>query len=354
MNKLIVIVTGGTGGHIFPGLVISQYLKDMGFSIKWIGSSNRMECVLVPKYDIYFYALNISKVFFSNIIYGLFSIFSFFKNILLIIIKFRKWKPILVLGFGGYISVLGIISAWLCGINTVIHEQNILSSRSNKLLSYIATKVLQSFANSFGENNNNAILVGNPIRSSLLSLSPKKKYLKYSNKINILVLGGSQGALTINMVIPKLVNILNKDRYNILHQVGFNNFKDMYKFNNIHNNYVITDFIDDINEAYCWADLVICRSGALTISEICTVGIASILIPYTYNNQHQYLNAKFLENVGAAIIVDNNVVHEKVLANIISQLTHKILFRMANSAHSLRVLNSNEKFMYAIKEYLIR
>ncbi len=340
----IMIITGGTGGHIFPGLVIANYLKKK-YKVKWIGSNNNnLEYILISKKNIDVEYINISSLLKYNFF---FNFFIFIKNIFIVLKKIIVWKPDLVLGFGGYISFYGIFSSWLYGIPTIIHEQNSIAGLSNKILYYIATKTIQAFPGTFGSNIST---VGNPIRKKILSISsPKIRLLNRFGPIRILVLGGSQGSNIINNIILKIINILNYKKFIFFHQVGFinfNNHKEYVYNNNIKNkNYKFVNFITNISKAYNWADLVICRSGALTVSEINTIGLAAIFIPYKHKDYHQYFNAKFLNDIGAAIIIEEKNLNIKKLCNIILKLNRNKLFYMSNLGYKNRIKNSNKKFL---------
>ncbi len=346
--KRLMIITGGTGGHIFPGLVISEYFQKKGCLIKWIGSLNRLESILVPKYGFNIDLIDIPKIskwnFFS-------CIFKFFKSIVSIINIIKDWKPNLVLGFGGYISFYGILSAWLCRVKTMIHEQNSVVGFSNKYLYYLSDIVVQAFPNTFQYN---VATVGNPIRKNILYISkPKIRLLNRRGNINILILGGSQGSFIINNIIFDLLRILINKNFTFLHQVGHVNY-----FNYINDkrykkykNYSVVGFIDKIEEAYSWCDLIISRSGALTVSEISTVGIASIFIPYIHNDNQQYLNAKFLKDKGAALIIKEENLSAIYLSKVILKLNRKKLFNMANIAYKNRIKNPNKKFVNEIYNF---
>ncbi len=346
--KRLMIITGGTGGHIFPGLVISKYFKKKGCLIKWVGSLNRLESILVPKYGFDIDLIDIPKISKWNFF---FYIFKFFKSIISIIRIIRSWKPDLVLGFGGYISFYGILSAWLCRVKTMIHEQNSVVGFSNKYLYYLSNIVVQAFPNTFG---NNISTVGNPIRKKILSIpKPKVRLLNRCGNINILILGGSQGSSIINNVIFDLLKILVNKNFSFLHQVGHINYikyinDKRYKK---YNNYFVVDFINKIEKAYSWCDLIISRSGALTVSEISTVGIASIFIPYIHNDNQQYLNAKFLKDKGAALIIEESNLNANILSNLILKLNRKKLFSMANIAYKNRIKDPNKKFINEIYNF---
>ncbi len=337
-----MIITGGTGGHIFPGLVISKYLKKKKYKIKWIGTKNGLESILVPKNKI-----DIEYVYIPNIL-SFKNIFLYIKSIYIIIKKIKLWKPNLVLGFGGYISFFGIFSSWLCNIPTIIHEQNSVLGLSNRILYYIATKSIQAYKNTF---QSDVIIVGNPIREEILSIKPPNiRLLNRKGNINILIMGGSQGSEIINNIIFNIINVLDINKYSFLHQVGILNYKKNIKLINSikRKNYVCVDFIYNIYKVYNWADLIICRSGALTVSEITSIGLAAIFIPFVHKDNHQYFNAEFLYKKKAAIIINEYELNEILLINIILKLNRKKLFNMSNLSYLNRIKNPNKKFIKEI------
>ncbi len=345
--KRLMIVSGGTGGHIYPGLVIADYLKFNNCIVKWVGSLDRLEYILVPKHNIDIDFIYIPNIFSSKKKF-LINFFFFLKSIYLITLKIKFWKPDLVLGFGGYISFVGIVAAWFCKIPTLIHEQNSVLGLSNKILYYIATKSLQAFPNTF---NKNVPVVGNPIRKSLLNLlTPDERFLNRNGPIHVLVLGGSQGSCIINDVIFSLVCNLNMNNFFFFHQVGLLNFKDFLKRKHQKKikNYRVVDFIYDMDKVYSWADLIISRSGALTVSELFSVGLASILVPFVHKDNQQYWNAKMLEDVGSAIIILESNFNLCSLFKIILSLTRKKLLYMSNLAYKNRIINPNENFINEI------
>ncbi len=344
----LMIVTGGTGGHIFPGLVISKHFRKKGCLVKWIGSLNRLEYILVPKYGFDIDFIDIPKISKLNFI---FNIFKLIKSIYLIVNIMKKWKPDLVLGFGGYISFYGIFSAWLCGIKTMIHEQNAVLGLSNKYLYYLSNIVVQAFPNTF---NSSIPTVGNPIREEILDIpKPKLRLLKRKGNINILVLGGSQGSCIINNVMFDLLKFFINKKFFFLHQVGhinYNNYINDKRYKK-YNNYRVVDFIDKIEKFYYWCDLIISRSGALTVSEISTVGIPSIFIPYVHKDNQQYLNAKFLEKKGASLIIEEHNLNATYLSKVILNLNRNKLFNMANIAYVNRIKYPNKKFINEIYNF---
>lgn len=337
-KKKLLILAGGTGGHIFPGLEIANYLIKKNWEIRWIGAYNQMESEIIPKYSIKIYLINISGIRNKCIWLKIKSIYKLIKAIFQSKKIIQYYRPDIVLGLGGYVSGPGGIASWLSNIPLIIHEQNIIPGMTNKYLFYFANTVLQAFPGSF----HNAEVVGNPIRNSIKIIPcPKKRFLKRTGPIRVLIMGGSQGSRILNKVIPKLSHIL-RNNIKIWHQVGkgyLNQVRKKY-FKINHYQYKITEFINNISRAYEWADIIICRSGALTVSEISAVGIAAIFVPFEHSDYQQYFNAYYLEKIGAAIIIQQSILNEKYLAKILMSYTRKQLLSMAEKAYTLNISNA--------------
>lgn len=337
-------MAGGTGGHIFPGIAIAQYLLNHGWQILWLGTYDRMEVNLVQKYNIDLELIRIKswrgkkfKLFFSLSL-------QFFRAIRQSYKIIKNWHPNIVLGMGGYVSGPGGIAAWIQDIPIVIHEQNVIPGLTNYWLAKIAYKKLQAFPGAL----NKAIVVGNPIRDEILSIPPpESRFLGRSRfPLRILVLGGSQGAQILNNVMPQVANILG-NKIILWHQVGKNalsKVRELYKdISNTLSIYRITEFIEDIAIAYSWADVVICRSGALTVSEIAVVGLPAIFVPFVHRDKQQYWNAFLLKDVDAAEILENSEFTASNVVKILEKLDRTTLLRMALSARSLAIFNATER-----------
>lgn len=341
--KKMIIITSGTGGHIFPAISIANYLKLLKWEIYWIAPKNRLEKYLIPKYGIKIKYLNFFRFGKNNVMnfflfpFKMVNIFFKIKKII------KKYKPNVVLGMGGYASFPCICTAWFLGVKTVIHEQNSVAGLSNFFLSKIANIVLQAFPNTFSKG----ILVGNPIRKEILNIEkPEKRFKQRYGYIRILVVGGSQGSDLLNKSIPIVVCKLNK-KVLIWHQTGQyrqEKIKSLYKhFCNYSCIYKINDFIDNIHNAYSWADLIICRSGALTVSEIAYVGLGAFFIPYKHKDKQQLFNALLLQKIGAAKIFKEDFLIENLIISL-NKLSRSALLNMAKKSHNLRFVNS-EKFI---------
>ena len=340
MSKKILIMAGGTGGHIFPALAIAKELSSRGMDIVWLGSKGGMEEKIVPKHGYPIHCIH------SSGLRGK-SLFAFIKGVCLLAIGFiqtislfLKNKPNIVIGMGGYASGVGGIVAKIFFTRLVIHEQNAIPGTTNRLLSRIANKSFQAFDNSF-DSKVKAITVGNPI----LFQAKTKNCPKSVN--NLLVLGGSLGAKKINELIP-----LIKTPLNIWHQTGDSHIettKLAYQ-DSLHLNVHIESFIENIAEAYEWADLVICRAGAMTISELIATKSIAILIPFPYAvDDHQTQNAKKLSDVGAGLLLDESNLDVNEIDDILQKMTPAKLELMTNILEKLQTENAEK----VITDYLL-
>ncbi len=333
-------MAGGTGGHIFPALAIARELSSRGMDVEWLGSKGGMEEKIVPKHGHPIHCIH------SSGLRGK-SLFAFIKGVCLLAIGFiqtislfLKNKPNIVIGMGGYASGIGGIVAKIFFTRLVIHEQNAIPGTTNRLLSRIANKSFQAFDNSF-DSKVKAITVGNPI----LFQAKTKNCPKSVN--NLLVLGGSLGAKKINELIP-----LIKTPLNIWHQTGDSHIettKLAYQ-DSLHLNVHIESFIENIAEAYEWADLVICRAGAMTISELIATKSIAILIPFPYAvDDHQTQNAKKLSDVGAGLLLDESNLDVNEIDDILQKMTPAKLELMTNILEKLQTENAEK----VITDYLL-
>ncbi|AKZ66049.1 undecaprenyldiphospho-muramoylpentapeptide beta-N-acetylglucosaminyltransferase [Candidatus Palibaumannia cicadellinicola] len=345
-SKKLIVIAGGTGGHIFPGLAVANYLISQGWEILWLGTSNNIDSYLLSKYKIkghfiYLYGLR-GQVLKKKILAPFYILSALLKSKRIM----QKWRPDVVLSMGGYISGPGGLAAWICGIPLVVHEQNRIVGLTNYWLAKIANKVLQAFPGALP----NAHIVGNPVRKEIIELpEPSLRLRGRTGLIRILVIGGSQGAIILNKILP---DVAAKLFYmcTFWHQVGKGAIAEVQKAYSAvrETQYKIVEFIDDIATAYAWADLVICRSGALTVSELAIVGLPAIFVPFMHKDRQQYFNARLLEQVGAAKIIEQSKFTADNIINIICSLNHKKLLKMAQSARSLAITDSTEKVAHQL------
>ncbi len=293
--KRILIIAGGTGGHIFPALAVAQAIQEHDVEVCWLGTRDGLEARLVPsKFPMH--TISIKALRGMGIIRKLLMPWFLLLATLKAYRIIRKLKPNLVLGMGGYVSGPGGIAAWLARVPLIIHEQNSISGLTNRVLSKIAKTVLQAFPNTFHDKLN-IETTGNPVRPELTeSPAPKERFAGRQGPLRILVLGGSRGARAINQqVVQALEQYPRKTDVMVWHQTGqmdYDHVKSMYE--TIPVEAKVSPFIDDIAHAYCWADIVVCRAGALTVSEIAAVGVGAIFIPYPFAvDDHQFHNSRY-------------------------------------------------------------
>ena len=313
----ILIMAGGTGGHVFPALAVAHELIALNRSVVWLGTRRGIENRLVPAAGISLEHIRVTGLRRKGALSWLLAPFSVLIAIWDALRIVRRRRPAMVLGMGGFASGPGGVAAWLMRRPLVIHEQNAAAGLTNRLLAGLAREVLQAFPGSFSASIN-VRTIGNPVRPELFTLaSPEQRLARHEGALRVLVLGGSQGALVLNETVPAAAALLPADlKLDIWHQAGaatLEQARNSYREHAVSAR--VDEFIDDMAEAYGWADMVICRSGALTISEIAAVGLGAILVPYpSAVDDHQTLNARFLVNAGAAVLMPQAGLSAQVLA----------------------------------------
>lgn len=327
MTKTMLIMAGGTGGHVFPGIAVANELRDRNWTIHWLGTAARMEAQIVPKagYPISF--IDVAGVRGNGILRLLKAPFQVIKSVLQARKVLNQVKPQVVLGMGGFASGPGGIAAWLKGIPVVLHEQNALPGMTNRILAKVAKKVLTGFANTFlnqVEQPEKYQWVGNPVRRDFVDIS-LKTLADYDKKasLNLLIVGGSLGAKTLNENVPN--SIRNMPSLQVRHQCGKGHLESVQKnYASLHNfetNWQVNEFIEDMAEAYQWADLVVCRAGALTVAEVAMAGVAAVFVPLPHAvDDHQTKNAETLSKVDAAYLLTQTELENGGLVPILEQL----------------------------------
>ena len=320
MSYSILIMAGGTGGHIFPALAVADILRSQGWQVTWLGAPHSMEAELVPKHGYQMAWVRFSGVRGKGLLRLLLLPFNLALALWQSAVAIFQIRPDVVLGMGGYITFPGGLMSALLRRPLVIHEQNSIAGLSNKLLAHIAKKVLSGFPDVLP----NAIWCGNPVRSDIAALSdPQQRYADHHGKLNVLVVGGSLGAKAINEVLPQALALLPREmRPNVLHQTGKQHFAEVQRlYQQAGVQADIKPFIDEMARHYANADLVICRAGALTIAELAAAGVASILIPFPFAvDDHQTQNAKFLSKRGAAVLLPQHELSAEKLAQQLREL----------------------------------
>jgi UDP-N-acetylglucosamine--N-acetylmuramyl-(pentapeptide) pyrophosphoryl-undecaprenol N-acetylglucosamine transferase len=335
MSRSILIMAGGTGGHIFPALAVADLLRMQGWHVTWLGAPRSMEAELVPKHKYEMAWVRFSGVRGKGLLRLLLLPFDLLVALWQSAAAILHHRPDVVLGMGGYITVPGGMMAALLRRPLVIHEQNSIAGLSNRVLARIAQKVLSGFPDVLPH----AIWCGNPVRSDIAALpDPQQRYAARSGKLNVLVVGGSLGAKAINEAVPQALALLPEDaRPSVLHQTGKQHFeavKHAYQQAGVQAD--IKPFMDEMARHYGNADLVICRAGALTVAELAAAGVASILIPFPFAvDDHQTRNAQFLSQRGAALLLPQSELSAERLAQLLRELSREKLSAMAQQARAL-------------------
>lgn len=350
-KKCVLIMAGGTGGHVFPGLAVAHYFREQGVSVHWLGTQQGLESRLVPEAGFPFHLISINGLRgkgFKALLFAPFKIFSAIREACQIM---RQTKPDLILGMGGFVSGPGGVAAWLMKLPLIIHEQNAKAGLTNRILSKLASKVLEGFPNVF-KAQAKVIPVGNPVRLEIENLpGPEKRFSVPREPFRLLVLGGSLGAQALNKLVPEALSLLKEnERPTVVHQTGEKHFESARNsYNNKELQVNLTPFIKDMADAYNWADVVLCRAGALTVAELCAAGLGAIFVPFPHAvDDHQTANADFMVKHKAAICVQQSDLTPERLADILKRVrvpTQRIA--MAQSAYQLRQVKVAEK-IYAI------
>lgn len=335
MNRTILIMAGGTGGHIYPGLAVADALHEQGWKVVWLGAPNSMEAELVPKHGYPIAWVNFTGVRGKGLLRMLTLPFTLLRALWQSMDAIFRYRPHVVLGMGGYITMPGGLMAALLRRPLVVHEQNSIAGMSNKVLAKFASRVMSGFPAVL----KNTIWCGNPVRSDIAALAePLQRYGVRSGKLNLLVVGGSLGAQALNEALPKALAVMSEqERPHVLHQTGKKHFETVRQlYTEAGVNADIRAFLDDMATQYANADVVICRAGALTIAELAAAGVASVLIPFPFAvDDHQTHNARFLSEQGAAVLLPQKELNAEKLAQLLREMTREKLSVMAQAARKL-------------------
>ncbi len=322
-NGPIMITAGGTGGHVYPGLAVARALMEQDIPVVWMGTPKGLEARVIPEADIEMMYLSVNGLRGKSVFTLIKAPFQLIKALFQSFVIMLKVKPSLVLGMGGFVAGPGGLVASLMGKPLIIHEQNAIPGLTNKLLSRFSKKILEGFTGTFKQSNKTQG-IGNPVRQDIANLKdPAKRLGDRWGHTHVLIFGGSLGAQALNEIVPMALNELPVDKRPIVrHQAGKNkdiSTQETYQKLNVEAD--VTPFIEDMAEAYEWADLVICRSGALTVAELAAAGAASILVPYPHAvDDHQTMNAKYLSESGAAILMAQTELTKESLSALLDEL----------------------------------
>lgn len=340
-RKPVLIMAGGTGGHVYPALAVADYLHKKQIPLFWLGTKKGLEARIVPAQGYSLLTINVSGLRGKGLLKWLQAPFILGMALMQTLVIFMRLKPAVILGMGGFVSGPGGIAAWLMRIPLCIHEQNAIAGLTNRLLAPLAHSVMQAFPGTFPENIQ-AKLTGNPVRAEIYQITaPEQRIQPGSNEnLKLLVLGGSQGARALNQIIPQTLSKLPGEiQLDVRHQTGSQLYAETETlYRDLNCTGQLEPFIEDMAAAYAWADLVCCRSGALTIAELSAAGVASILVPFPYAaDDHQTVNAHYLSHQGAALLIQEQDLTSDKLGQLLIDFYHSRhrLLSMAQQARKL-------------------
>lgn len=312
-------MAGGTGGHVFPALAVAQELRDRDIAVTWLGTRRGIEAELVPNNRFPIDYINVEGLRGTGVIKLLKAPILLVRALWQAVGVIRKEQPDIVLGLGGFASGPGGVAARLLGLPLVIHEQNAIAGTTNKLLAKIASRVLTAFPSALPGGE----WVGNPVRKEIVALpAPEERVAQTGCPLRLLVLGGSLGALAINQQVPAALAMLEEDqRPEVRHQCGRKHSTETESaYKEVAVEASVEPFIADMAEAYGWADMVVCRAGALTISELAAAGVGALLIPYPHAiDDHQTRNGEWLVGQDAAVLIQQADLTTEKLALLLAE-----------------------------------
>lgn len=323
-QRPIMITAGGTGGHVYPGLAVARALIAQGIPVVWMGTRKGLEARVIPEAGIEMAWLDVSALRGKGLRALLLAPVNLVRALWQALQIVRKHQPAAVLGMGGFVAGPGGLMAALLGKPVVIHEQNAVAGLTNKLLSRVSRRVLEGFPGTFAASQK-VMATGNPVRLDIASLpAPLERLVDRDDEpVHVLVVGGSLGAQALNQMVPQALAQLDAViRPMVRHQAGVKNIDDarrQYAAAGV--NADVMPFIEDMAEAYAWADLVICRAGALTIAELAAAGVAAVLVPYPHAvDDHQTANGNYLAENGAALLIQQRDLTPEKLAGVLKDL----------------------------------
>lgn len=343
----VMILAGGTGGHVFPALAVANELRDRGVPIIWVGTNKGIEARVVPAADFSLAIMSVQglrgKGFLQYVRAPLIIMKALYESLLILL----KHKPCALLGMGGFVAGPCALMGVLLRKPLIIHEQNAIVGLTNRILAPLSRIMFTGFPIQYKKRQ--LEYCGNPVRSKLLNIeSPETRLAGRSGVKRLLIIGGSQGAVSLNKFVPPALAITSDSmQVEVWHQTGANRREatlESYKKNNLQAK--VDDFIDDIDQAYAWADLIVCRSGAITLAEVAAVGLGSVLVPYPYAvDDHQTANALSYVEAGAAKLIPESEISAENLAEILLTLlgSSEQLLDMARAAKKLVQGNASKR-----------
>jgi UDP-N-acetylglucosamine--N-acetylmuramyl-(pentapeptide) pyrophosphoryl-undecaprenol N-acetylglucosamine transferase len=352
--KRLLIMAAGTGGHIFPGLAIAETMRARGWQVSWLGTRHGMERELVPKHGVEMDAIDFAGMRGKGLAHtarGLFKLGTSFLSCLRLL---GRRKPDVVLGMGGYVTVPGGLAAKLRGVPLVLVNADAALLLSNKTLTPAAARVLFGFPADFGAAAGKAQVTGNPVREEILAVAaPGERYAGRSGPLSVLVVGGSLGAKALNECLPAALALIPQEaRPRVTHQSGKQHgaaLRAAYEEADIEAE--VLDFIDDMPRRYAEADLVICRAGAITVSELTAAGVASVLVPFVASTtSHQRDNAQWMAEKRAALHLPQAELNPQKVALLLQSLTREKCRAMAEAARAIGRRDANAAIAQVLEE----
>ncbi len=352
--KHLLIMAAGTGGHIFPGLAIAQTMQARGWQVSWLGTMHGMERDIVPKHGIDMDSIDFAGLRGKGLMHTLRGVFKMAAGFASCYRIIGRRKPSVVLGMGGYVTVPGGVMAKLRGVPLALVNADAALLLSNKTLAPLAKRVLFGFPADFGRAADKALVTGNPVRKEILDVpAPAQRYAARTGPLRLLVVGGSLGAKVLNECLPAaLARIPAEARPVITHQSGKQHIDLLRKtYATAQVQAEVVDFIDDMPRRYAEADLVICRAGAITVSELTAAGVASVLVPLVASTtSHQRDNAQWMAEQKAALHLPQSELHPERLAQLLQSLTREACKTMAEAAHGIGRRQANETIAQVLEE----
>lgn len=346
-GKVAVVMAGGTGGHIFPGLAVAQELIRQGWDVHWLGSKSHMEWDIIRPLGIAFESVDFSGVRGKGRLQLVLAPWRLMRACWQAWAVLRKVRPHVLLGFGGYITVPAGLVSRIMGTPLILHEQNSVAGLANRVLAQGAAQVFCAFPKALPK----AQWVGNPLRAAFMAQAmPAQRFAGRTGPLRLLVVGGSLGASALNTVVPQALALLPPDqRPQVLHQSGRQHMETLVKtYQELGIQAEVTPFIQDTAQAFGQADLVICRSGASTVTEVAAVGAASVFVPFPAAvDDHQTTNARYLSDEGAAWLMPQSGLGAAQLAEFITKTTRAQLLAVAEKAYALKKLQAVETIVQA-------
>jgi UDP-N-acetylglucosamine--N-acetylmuramyl-(pentapeptide) pyrophosphoryl-undecaprenol N-acetylglucosamine transferase len=352
--KKLMVMAAGTGGHIFPGLAIAQTMRERGWQVSWLGTTHGMECGIVPKHQVEMDSIDFAGVRGKGLGHTVRGAFKLLKSFFSCFAIIGRRAPDVVLGMGGYVTVPGGLMAKLRGVPLVLVNADAALLLSNKTLTPIAKRVLFGFPANFGSAAGKALVTGNPVRQEILDMAkPVERFATHEGVLRLLIVGGSLGAKVLNDTLPAALALIpGAQRPVVTHQSGkqhIDALRAAYAAAGVQAE--VVDFIDDMPRRYADADLVICRAGAITVSELTAAGVASVLVPLVVSTtSHQRDNAVWMASQQAAIHLPQKDMHPQQLATLLTTHSRADCLKLALAAYAIGQRQANQAIANVLEE----